>query len=69
MEWLEPFTVPEGCLSVGELITRLVEFGNMGAPVLIVGPDFSGWLREAEDDLGKVVMLHVEAEVTRSDDG
>lgn len=46
---------PEGFLTVGELIIALVEFGEMGAPVILLG---EGWLTRVEDDLGRVVMLH-----------
>ncbi len=38
---------PDGCLTVGDLITELVAFGDMGAPVMLLG---EGWLCAAEDD-------------------
>lgn len=52
---MDELSPPEGCLTVGELIIALVEFGNMDAPVFLLG---DGWLERVEDDLGRVVMLH-----------
>lgn len=46
-------------MTVGELICRLVEFGDMEAPVLLLG---QGWLKAAEDDLGQHVLLHAEGD-------
>lgn len=34
---MDELSPPEGCLTVGQLIIALVEFGNMEAPVVLLG--------------------------------
>lgn len=62
---MDEISPPEGCLTVGQLIIALVEFGNMGAPVYLLG---AGFLERVEDDLGRVVMLHSQPDDGTADD-